>query len=395
MNKPILDPDHLLLDAATRIAAPPANSPFNAASPAIFQTSLFTFDSYADLEAVFAGRSKQFIYSRGDNPTVMELESLVAALEGAEAARAFSSGTGAIAATLLAFLEQGDRIVAVRHLYSDAFRICEKLLRKFGVAVDYVDGSDTDAVVAALPGAKLLYLESPTSLVFDLQDLPAVAAEARRHGVLTVIDNSWATPLYQKPIAHGVDLVIHAASKYLGGHSDTVGGLVVGSAAHLARINTGSYPYLGAKLSPLEAWLLLRGMRTLPLRMERHMASGLALAERLAAHPEVERVRHPAFSDHPGKATLSGFGGLFAFEVTDAIDVARFADALGHVRIGVSWGGPESLVMPALAPLQMPGEANSLQRFGVSPRAVRFGVGLEDADVIWTDVEQALARARR
>lgn len=333
--------------------------------------------------------------SKFDNPTVAELESLLVDLEGAQAARAFSSGTGVIAATLLAFLAQGDRIVTVRHLDSNAFRICEKLLRKFGVAVDYVNGTDAQAVAAALPGARLLYLESPTSLTFELQDLAAITAAARRHGVLSVIDNSWATPLCQKPLAHGVDLVIHAASKYLGGHSDTVGGLVAGSAAHVARINAGTYPYLGAKLSPFEPWLLLRGMRTLPLRMERHMANGLALAERLRAHPDVARVRHLAFDDHPGRATLTGFAGLFAFEVTQAIDVPAFVDALRHVRIGVSWGGPESLVMPALAPLQMPPEANSLQHFGVSPRAIRFVVGLENPDVIGRDVEQALACARR
>ncbi|WP_020178734.1 PLP-dependent transferase [Methylopila sp. M107] len=393
MNRPITPPDHALIDAATLIAAPP-EGPFNAASPAIFQTSLFTFDAYSDLEDVFAGRSRQFIYSRGDNPTVMEFERLIASLEGAEAARAFSSGTGAIAATLMAFLEAGDRIVAVEHLYSDAYRICEKLLKKFGVAVDYVDGSDTEAVKAALPGAKLLYLESPTSLVFELQDVPALAAEARRLGVLTVMDNSWATPLHQKPLAHGVDLVIHAASKYLGGHSDTVGGVVAGAENLIARVNGGAFPYLGAKLSPFEAWLLLRGMRTLPLRIARHMQSGLDLAERLRAHSDVATVRHPAFSAHRGRETLTGFGGLFAFEVTDEIDVPRFVDALGHVRIGVSWGGPESLVMPALAPLQM-AEVNSLRRFGVSPRAIRFSVGLENPDVIWSDVEQALGRARR
>ena len=393
MNKPMTTSDAMLIDAATRLAAPP-EGPFNAASPAIFQTSLFTFDAYADLEAVFAGRSKQFIYSRGDNPTVMEFERLIAELEGAEAARAFSSGTGAIAATLMAFLEAGDRIVAVEHLYSDAYRICEKLLKKFGVAVDFVDGSDTEAVKAALPGAKLLYLESPTSLVFDLQDLPALTAEARRLGVLTVVDNSWATPLHQKPLAHGVDLVIHAASKYLGGHSDTVGGVVAGPTELIAKVNGGAFPYLGAKLSPFEAWLLLRGIRTLPLRIARHMASGLELAGRLRERPDVEVVRHPGFSDHPGRRTLSGFGGLFAFEVTEEIDVPRFADALGHIRIGVSWGGPESLVMPALAPLRM-AEANSLRRFGVGPRLIRLSVGLEDPEVLWSDLEQALARARR
>lgn len=365
-----------------------------AAVPPIFQTSLFTFDTYADMAAVYAGRSHQLIYSRGDNPTVMTFERAVAELEGAEAGRAFSSGMGAISATVLALVSAGDRIVTVRNVYSDAYRLFELMLSRFGVVVDYVDGTDAEAVEAVLPGAKLLYLESPTSLAFELQDIARLARVARTHGVVSVIDNSWATPLFQRPIAHGVELVVHAASKYLGGHSDTVAGVVVGSAELVGRINASSYAYLGAKLSPFEAWLLLRGLHTLPMRMARHMSSGLALAERLRAHPDVELVRHPAFSDHPGRASLSGFAGVFSFEVREAIDVPAFVDALRLVRIGVSWGGPESLVVPALAPLQL-AKANCFARFGISPRLIRLSAGMEDETLIWADIEQALHGARR
>jgi cystathionine beta-lyase/cystathionine gamma-synthase len=387
--------DRDLIAASTTVFAPLGPTPYNAASSPIFQTSLFTFDSYAAIEDVFAGRSEDFIYSRGNNPTVAEFENLIAGLEGAEAARGFSSGTGAITATLLAFVEAGDRIVAVRNVYNDVYCMFTKLLGKFGVTVDYVDAADPAKVASVLPGAKLLYLENPTSMVFEVQDIAALAAMARRHGVVTVIDNSWATPLFQKPIRHGVDLVIHAASKYLGGHSDTVAGVVAGSKAHIARINRTTYPYLGAKLSPFEAWLLLRGMRTLPLRMAQHMKSGLLLAEWLKDHPAIARVRHPAFSDHPGRASLTGFSGLFAFDVTDAIDVPTFVDALAHIRLGVSWGGPETLIVPALAPLQLPEESNSFVRFGVSDRTIRFAVGLEDPQLLWEDLMQALDRGRR
>ncbi|MCM2441686.1 aminotransferase class I/II-fold pyridoxal phosphate-dependent enzyme [Agrobacterium vitis] len=386
--------------AAKTIPVPPptgfiGHDPFDAAVPPIYQTSLFLFDSYAELEDVFAGRSHKPIYSRGDNPTVQILEGRIAEMEGAEAARAFSSGMGAIAATILAFVNPGDRIVTVRHVYSDAFRFFEKVLKRFGVLVDYIDGTDTERLIASLPGAKLAYFESPTSMVFELQDLVAVGAAARQHGVLTIVDNSWATPLYQKPIAAGIDLVIHAASKYLGGQSDTVAGLVTGSKQHIARINGEIFPYTGAKLSPFEAWLVLRNLETLPFRMRHHHEAGLEVAHWLKASQAVGRVMHPVFSDHPGRNTLTGFGGLFSFEVTDDIDVAAFVDALQLVRIGVSWGGPESLVVPAKAALSISPETNVFARFGVSDRTIRLNVGLHEAKAIIADLEQALAQAAR
>ena len=186
--------------------------------------------------------------------------------------------------------------------------------------------------------------------------------------------------MFQKPITHGVDLVLHSASKYLGGHSDTVAGVVAGSAAHIKHINEQTYSYLGGKLSPFEAWLLLRGLRTLPLRLPHHMKSGLTIAERLKAHANVERVNHPVYSNHPGKATLAGYAGLFSFEVTEDIDIPVFVDALNYFRIGVSWGGHESLVVPAKASLEQTPGLNSMARFGVSPRTIRFNVGLESVE---------------
>ena len=381
-------------EAATLLAH---DNPFpgGAVVPPIYQTSLFTFASYAEMADTFAGRSKQPIYSRGNNPTVMEFESRVAALEGAEAARGFSSGMAAISATVLAFVGAGERIVAVRNCYGDAYRFFERFLPRMNIQVDYVDGTDTDAVVAALPGAKLLYLESPTSMTFELQDLEALTQAAKAQGIVTTVDNSYATPIFQKPILHGVDLVLHSASKYLGGHSDTVAGVVAGSADHIARINEQTYSYLGGKLSPFEAWLLLRGLRTLPLRLPHHMKSGLALAERLKAHPSVERVNHPVYSNHPGKKTLKGYAGLFSFEVADDIDIPAFVDALKYFRLGVSWGGHESLVVPAKATLEQTPGLNSMARFGVSPRTIRFNVGLENVEDLWADAAEAFEKSRK
>jgi len=288
----------------------------------IYQTSLFTFKNFEAMRQAFAGEGSGYIYSRVGNPTAHDFERRIAALEGAEAARGFASGMAAISATVLSIVQSGDRIVAVRHCYGDAYRFFEKLLPRFGVTVDYVDGTDAEAVEAALPGARLLYLESPSSMLFELQDIARLARAAKAQGVVTMIDNSWASPVFQKPILHGIDLVVHSASKYIGGHSDTVAGVVAGPKAMIARLNELTHPFLGAKLSPLgaklsplEAFLLTRGLRTLPLRIRRHMDSALLIADRLRQHGMVTKVHHPVYSNHPGRATLTGFTGLFTFEV--------------------------------------------------------------------------------
>ena len=381
-----------LADAARIVCddAPHENDPV--VGP-IYQTSLFTFKDFATMQKAFAGERKGYVYTRVGNPTLYDFERRIAALEGAETARSFASGMGAISATVLSIVQAGDRIVAVKHVYGDAYRFFEKLLPRFGVTVEYVDGSDADAIEAALPGAKLLYLESPTSMVFDLQDIPRVTRAAKAHGVTTVIDNSWATPVFQKPHLHGVDLVLHSASKYIGGHSDVVAGVVAGSHEKVGKIMELTHPYLGAKLAPVDAFLLTRGLRTLPLRLRQHMNSTLVITDRLKAHSNVLKVHHPVYSNHPGRATLMGYTGLFTFELDDRIDVARFSDALKFFRLGVSWGGHESLIVPVAASLAQTPGVNSFERFGVSPRAIRLHVGLEDVETLWADLEQALAKS--
>jgi cystathionine beta-lyase/cystathionine gamma-synthase len=369
--------------------------PAGAVVPPIFQTSLFTFTSYQEFEDAMAGRARRPIYSRGDNPTVQAFEAKVAALEGAAAARAFTSGMAAITAAVLSNIAAGQRMLCVRHCYPDAYRLFTTILPRFDIAVDFVDGEDVEAIERALPGARILYLESPTSMVFETQDLPRLATAARAAGALTIADNSWASPIFQRPLAHGVDLVLHSASKYLGGHSDTVAGVVCGSRELIGRINTAVFPLLGAKLSPFEGWLLLRGLRTLPLRLRRHHESGLEIARRLAGHPMVKRVRHPLLADGaPGLATLEGASGLFSFELAgDKAAVRRFCDALRLFKLGVSWGGHESLAFPAAAGLEQQGAANPLRAFKVAPQTVRLHIGLEDPAELWSDLAQALERA--
>ena len=366
--------------------------PGNPVVPPIVQTSLFTFASYQELEDTMAGRVRRPIYSRGDNPTVAAFEEKLAALEGAQAARGFASGMAAISAAVLSNLSAGDRMVCVRHCYPDAYRLFVTLLPRFDIKVEFVDGRDVGAIEQALPGAKVLYLESPTSMVFETQDLARLAAAAKREGAVSIADNSWASPIFQRPIAHGVDLVVHSASKYLGGHSDVVAGVVCGRRELISRIDAGVFPLLGGKLSPFDGWLLVRGLRTLPLRMRRHHDSGLAIARLLAAHPQVRRVHHPLLGDPgPGVATLSGASGLFSFELDrDQAGIARFCDALRLFKLGVSWGGHESLAFPAAAGLVQKGPANPLAFFGVSPATVRLHIGLEDPEDLWSDLRQAL-----
>jgi len=313
-------------------------NPYEAVVPPIVQTSLFTFGSYAEMEETYKGLKTRPTYTRGLNPTVRIFEDKLAALEGAEDAMGFASGMAAISSTVLAFVEPGDRIVAVRHVYPDAYRLFETLLRRMRIEVEYVDGHDEDAVAKALPGAKLFYMESPTSWVMDAHDVGALAALAKTHGVLTIIDNSWATPVFQNPIALGVDLVVHSASKYLGGHSDVVAGVVAGSKAHIREIRAQTYPYLGAKLSPFDAWLLIRGLRTLPLRMKAHEADALDVAHWLQAQDAVDSVQHPGLLNTL-PAGLTGTSGLFSFTFKEEVDVPRFADTLALFQLGVSWGG--------------------------------------------------------
>lgn len=379
---------------ASLLVAHDESHAFDAVVPPIVQTSLFTFGSYEEMATTFRGERNRFVYSRTTNPTVRAFEEKLAALECADDAIGFASGMGAISGSVMAFVQPGDRIVCVRHVYPDAYRLFETLLKRYGITTTYVDGLDVDAVAAALPGARLFYMESPTSWLMESHDVKALAALARSHGVLSVIDNSWASPVFQQPLTLGVDLVLHSASKYIGGHSDVVAGVVAGRAELIRTIRTTIAPYLGAKLAPLDAWLLLRGLRTLPIRMKAHEAAGLEVARKLTAHGQVSKVYHPGLGNHlpPG---LAGSSSLFSFAFDESVDIPAFCDALKLFKLGVSWGGHESLVVPALVTRAQAAGPNSALDFGVSERVVRLHVGLEGASALWDDITQAIAAATR
>jgi cystathionine beta-lyase/cystathionine gamma-synthase len=381
------------LARAMAILAHDGEHAYEAVVPPIAQTSLFTFGSYAEMEETYRGQKVRPTYTRGLNPTVRLFEEKMAALECGEDAIGFASGMAAISSAVLAFVRPGDRIVCVEHVYPDAYRLFQTYLKRMNVTVDYVDGRDLDAVRRAVPGARLFYMESPTSWLMHVHDVAALAQIARDNEVLSIIDNSWASPIFQQPLTLGVDLVVHSASKYIGGHSDVVAGVVVGSSQLIGEIRSRIYPYLGGKLSPFDAWLLLRGLRTLPIRMKAHEASSLHVARQLAERPDVVAVYHPGLGNTLPEG-LHGTSGLFSFEFDGSVDIARFADALRLFKLGVSWGGHESLVVPAQVVRVQAAGPNSAIDFGVSERIVRLHVGLEGQDVLVADLAQAIREAK-
>jgi len=366
--------------------------------PPIFQNSLFTFENWDAIDAAFDDRGNQFIYSRGKNPTVQMVEAKIAAMAGGEKAQLFPSGMAAISAACLHFLTPNDHVIAIKNLYGPANNLLTNYLsKKMGVTTTFVSGIDiSDFEEALQPNTKLIYLESPSSAVFSLQDIREVTELAQRHGVRTMIDNTWATPLFQKPLAMGVDLEVHSLSKYIGGHSDLIGGVVIGSEKDIDAIFHLEYELLGMKMAPMEAWLLLRSLRTLPMRVERHQENTLKIAAFLEAHPKVSLVNYPGQPSFPqyelGKRQMSGYTGLLSFRLAteDLSKIKAFVNGLNVFKIGVSWGGHESLVyVPAISYLK---ELNEKQfaDMGISLGDIRISVGLEHVDDLIEDLKQVL-----
>lgn len=364
--------------------------PFGAVAPPIFQTSLFEAESLR--ERYDHGGSQRYHYSRVGNPTLELAEKKLAVLEGTERALCFASGMGAISSAILTFLHSGDHVICVETVYPPTRELLANWLQRYGISVDFVSGEQVEAFEQARrPNTRMVYLESPSSIYFRLQDLAAVAHWAHQHGILTLCDNSWASPLFQNPHALGVDLVLHSASKYLAGHSDLVAGVVAGRADHLEAI-AKTRELLGSTLEPFGAWLLIRGLRTLPLRMERAQKQGLTVAGWLAERPEIAKVNHPGLPTHPQHALaqrqMRGYGSLFSFEThpITAEQAYAFTDALTLFRFGPSWGGYESLLLG-----WQQGEPDTE---GKAPWLFRIYIGLEHPDDLLHDLARALPHLR-
>lgn len=370
-----------------------------AVAPPIYQSAIFAFPTVAKMRAAFGDELDTTVYTRGNNPTVEILRKKLAALEGAEDALLFGSGAAAIAAGVLSGLRAGDHVVCVHKPYSWTRTLLRDFLARFGVAHTFVDARDTNEIAAALtPQTRLIVLESPNTMTYEQQDLAAVAALARERGIRTLIDNSYATPLNQRPLELGIDLVAHSATKYLNGHSDVVAGVLCGSKAVIREIFQGPYMTLGAMLSPHDAWLMIRGLRTLPLRMRQIAATTQAVVGFLKSHPKVERVWYPHDADDAQHALslrqTRGASGLLSFTIRceTTAGVERFCDALQRVLMTVSWGGFESLLFPVAVVYPPDTRVGSTRAGQVPVNLVRLSIGLEEPDVLLADLAQALDR---
>ncbi|WP_055503284.1 trans-sulfuration enzyme family protein [Nonomuraea pusilla] len=365
----------------------------------IYQTSGFVFDDPAVMADAMTRPDGPFVYARYSNPTVRALELAVAGLEGGAAALATASGMGAVNTVLLGLLKPGDHLVAQQSLYGGTAAMINDLAARFGVGVTHVPENDPEALRAAVrPETRLVYLETISNPMARICDLPAMCAAARELGVLSVVDNTFATPMLCRPIEHGADVVIHSATKYLSGHSDVVGGMAVFADAALHAKIWHFAIELGASPDPFAAWLTLRGLQTLPLRMERHCSNAHLLASRLDEHPAVTAVHWPGLPSHPsyelGAKLLPGFGGVFTFDLAGGRAAGeRFMSAVRLALLAPSLGGVETLVMHPATTSHRALSAEELARHGIGEGTVRIAVGVEHPEDLWADVEQAVAAA--
>lgn len=365
------------------------NDGISPVTPPVFQTSNFYFKTVDQFRSAISNEKENWIYSRGNNPTTQLLCRKLAALEGADEALVFGSGMAAISAAILSNLKSGDHVVCVRNPYSWTNTLLNtNILPRFGVAVSMVDGRSVESIQQAiLPETRIIYLESPNSWTFELQDLQAVSAFARENHIITIIDNSYSTPIYQQPIKHGIDLVVHTASKYLGGHSDVVAGVCCGSKELIGKIFSNEYLTLGGILAHFNAWLILRGLRTLPVRMEHVSNVTLKILDYLKKQPKVTRIYYPTQPESDqyelSLKQMKKGSGLFTIEVDahpEAIEL--FCNSLTYWRMAVSWGGFESLIIPSCTFVR-PGLYSTLPA-----NLIRFSVGLEDAETLIQDIDR-------
>jgi cystathionine beta-lyase/cystathionine gamma-synthase len=366
---------------------------FHAISPPIIQSSNFAFPDLPAFRAAFSDELENHVYSRGNNPTTEILRKKLAALEGTEDALVFASGAGAISAAIIGNVSAGDHVVCQKAPYSWTSALLRKFLVRFGVEHTFVDGTSMEEIENAIqPNTKVLMLESPNTMTYELQDLAACAALCKEKGIVSIIDNSYCSPIYQNPAAFGIDIVVHSGTKYINGHSDVVCGVLCGSKTMVKKIFESELMTLGGVLSPHDAMLVIRGLRTLPLRLEQSSKSALFLIEKLEKHPKVTQVLHPFHSSFPqyelAKKQMRGCGGLFSinFKTDSPEKMEAFIHRIERFLMAVSWGGHESLIIPTIGFYNIPGRPNPLLPYTFC----RFYIGLEDAEWLWEDLERAM-----
>jgi O-succinylhomoserine sulfhydrylase len=375
-------------------------SQFGETSEAIFLNSGYVYQSAEQAEARFKGDEEGFVYSRYANPTVAMFEARMCALEGAPAARGTASGMAAVAASLLCHLKAGDHVVSARALFGSCRYIVEDLLPRYGIETTLVDGRDLKAWEAAVrPNTRAFFFETPTNPVLELVDIEAVSNIAKGAGALVVVDNVFATPLLQRPMPLGADIVVYSATKHIDGQGRCLGGVVLGPEEFIEEKLHNYLKHTGPSLSPFNAWVLLKGLETLPVRVERHCASAASIADFLAGRKEVVRVFYPGRADHPqgalAKRQMAGGGPLVALEVKGGKDAAfRFMNALEIVKISNNLGDAKSLVTHPATTTHQRLSPEARAELGIFDNSVRLSIGLEDADDLMADLDQALCAAK-
>lgn len=361
----------------------------------IYETTTFVFDSTADLQAYIEGGTDRYFYTRYDNPSLHALEAKLAEAEGAEAAMVFASGMGAIASTLFSLLSAGDEVVCSAAIYGGTLHLLQSFLAKFGVATRFVELDQLrDPTFVIGPATRVVWFESPINPTLRCLDIGRVAAACREAGVLSVMDNTFATPVNQQPLRHGVDLVMHSATKYLNGHSDVTAGAIMGSRTLVDRL-VPARKLIGALLDPAAAGLVARGLKTLDVRMERHNANALRLARAFDGDRRVSAVLYPGLPSHPdhaiAAAQMRGFGGMVTLDLPGGLEAAsRFFDRIAVFKRATSLGGVESLCSLPVLTSQYGWTDDQLARAGVTRGMVRLSVGIEEVEDLIADVDQAL-----
>ncbi|MFD1547785.1 trans-sulfuration enzyme family protein [Nonomuraea guangzhouensis] len=362
----------------------------------IYQTSGFVFDDPEVMADAMGRPDGPFVYGRYTNPTVRSLELAVSGLEGGVAALATGSGMGAINTVLLGLLKPGDHLIAQKALYGGTAAMINELVGRFGIEVSYVPEDDPEALRAAVrPETRLVYLETIANPIAQVADLPGMCAVARELGLVSVVDNTFATPMLCRPLEHGADVVVHSTTKYLSGHTDVVGGIAVFAADELYKKAWHFAIELGASADPFAAWLTLRGIQTLALRMERHCANARLLATRLAEHPAVAAVHWPGLPSHPSyelaAKLLPDFGGVFSFDLVGGRAAGeKFMSSIRLALLAPSLGGVETLVLHPASTSHRALSAEEMARHGIGEGTVRIAVGIEHPEDLWADISQAL-----
>lgn len=356
--------------------------------PPIFQTSLFVQPTEVNNIT-----EQEYVYTRINNPTTEIAEKKLAALEEGEEAKCFSSGMAAISSAIMFYIEKDCHVICVQNVYGPTRDFLASYLQKFGVETTFVSGDDIDEVEKAIrKNTKLIYLESPSTFVYSMQDLEKISELAKAYGIATVIDNTYSTPLFQNPLKYGIDMVIHTASKYLGGHSDIVAGAIVGKKETLSQMVEKERALFGGNMDPHQAWLLIRGMRTLPIRIKQHQESAKKVADFLEDHSKIQRVLYPGLKSHPqyelGKKQMTGYTGLMSFVPKGNTDeIMKFVKNLRYFQSGCSWGGFESLV----APISVGKSDEENKRNHLPANLIRIHVGLENVETLMEDLDRGLS----